>query len=145
MPSADAVSSRRADSPSLTDGSIVGALVRLSIPIVLANILQTAYQMTDTFWVGRLSAEAVAAVTLCFPINFLMIAIGGGLPIAGSVLIAQYKGRGEEARMNHIAGQTLMIVLAISVVLTVIGYRLSEPIIRFMKAEPDVLPDAVRF
>ncbi len=130
---------------SLTDGSIVGALVRLSIPIVLANILQIAYQITDTFWVGRLSAEAVAAVSLCFPINFLMIAIGGGLPIAGSVLIAQFKGRGEERRMNHVAGQTLIMVLAVSVVLSGIGYWLSKPIIHFMGAEPAVLPDAVRF
>jgi putative MATE family efflux protein len=145
MPDRDALKPRRADSRSLTDGSIVGALVRLSIPIVMANILQTAYQMTDTFWVGRLSAEAVAAVTLCFPINFLMIAIGGGLPIAGSVLIAQCKGRGEEEQMNHIAGQTLLMVLAVSVVLTGFGYWYSGSIIRLMTDEPAVIPDAVRF
>lgn len=130
---------------SLTEGSIVRALVRLAIPIVLANILQTAYQITDTFWVGRLSAEAVAAVSLCFPINFLLIAMGGGLPIAGSVLIAQYKGRGDEAAMNHVAAQTLVMVLAVSLVMSSVGYLVSEPIIRFMGAEPNVLPDAVRF
>jgi putative MATE family efflux protein len=101
--------------------------------------------MTDTFWVGQLSAEAVAAVSLCFPINFLMIAIGGGLPIAGSVLIAQYKGRGEEQRMNHVAGQTLLMVTAISVLMTIIGYWASEPIIRLMTDEAAVIPDAVRF
>jgi hypothetical protein len=95
----------------LTEGSIVRALVRLSIPIVLANVLQSAYQITDTFWVGRLSAEAVAAVSLSFPISFLMIAIGSGLPIAGAVLIAQYKGRGDEEAMNHVAAQTLLMVL----------------------------------
>ena len=145
MPASSAARSQRLDAPSLTDGSIVGALVRLSVPIVLANILQTAYQITDTFWVGRLSAEAVAAVSLCFPLSFLMIAVGGGLAISGSVLIAQYKGRGEEARMNHVCGQTLMIVLAISVILTGIGYWFSEPIIRMMGAEAAVLPDAVRF
>ena len=38
----------------LTEGPISLALVRLSVPIILANILQTAYQLTDTFWVGRL-------------------------------------------------------------------------------------------
>src|SRR5258708_3603126 len=141
----DALKSRRGNARSLTEGSIVGALVRLSIPIVMANILATAYQMTDTFWVGRLSAEAVAAVTLCFPINFLMIAIGAGLPIAGSVLIAQFKGRGEERQMNHVAGQTLLMVLGVSVVLTALGYWLSEPIIRLMSNDPAVIPDAVRF
>ena len=134
----------RALKASLTEGSIVRALVRLSIPIVIANTLQTAYQITDTFWVGRLSAEAVAAVSLCFPINFLMIAIGGGLPIAGSVLISQYKGRGDERAMNHVAAQTLMMVLLVSVLLSSVGYFASEPIMRFMGAEPAVLPDAVR-
>ena len=43
-----------------------------------ANILATAYSLTDAWWVGQLSDKALAAVTLCFPINFLMIAIGGG-------------------------------------------------------------------
>ncbi len=130
---------------SLTEGSIAGALVRLSVPIVAANILQTAYQITDTWWVGRLSAEAVAAVTLCFPINFLMIAIGGGLAIAGSVLIAQYKGRGEERAMNHVTAQTLIMVTVAAVALSTVGYAFSEPIVRFMGAEPKVLPDAMRF
>ena len=60
MPQPDTVKPRRPKSRSLTEGSIVGALVRLSIPIVMANILATAYQMTDTFWVGRLSAEVTA-------------------------------------------------------------------------------------
>ena len=137
--------SARPASKSLTEGSIVGALVRLSVPIVAAYLLQTGYQITDTWWVGRLSAEAVAAVSLCFPINFLMIAIGGGLAIAGSVLIAQYKGRGQEREMNHVTAQTLIMVLAASIVLSTLGYAFSEPIIRFMGAEPNVLPDAVRF
>src|SRR5919201_6724296 len=126
---------------SLTEG----ALVRLSIPIIAANILQTAYQITDTFWVGQLSTEAVAAVSLCFPISFLMIALGGGLAVFGSVVIAQYKGRGDERAMNHVAAQTLIMVLAVSVLLTVLGYIWSEPIMRFMGAEPNVLPDATRF
>lgn len=129
----------------LTEGSIVRALFRLSIPIVLANILQTGYQITDTFWVGRLSAEAVAAVSLSFPISFLMIAIGSGLPIAGAVLIAQYKGRGDERAMNHVAAQTLIMVLLVSLVTTAVGLSLSKPIMRFMGADEKVLPDAVSF
>src|SRR4029079_8853808 len=120
MPSVSAAA--RPHARSLTEGSIVGALVRLSVPIVLANILQVAYQLTDTFWAGQLSAEALAAVSLNFPINFLMVAIGGGLAIAGSVLIAQYKGRGDERAMNHVTAQTLIMVMAASAVLSVIGY-----------------------
>jgi putative MATE family efflux protein len=138
-----AASLRRAS--TLTEGSIVRALVRLSVPVVLANLLQTAYQITDTFWVGQIDARAVAAVSLSFPINFLLVAIGGGLPIACSVLIAQYKGRGDEAAMNHVAAQTLLMVLVVSLLLAAGGYALAGPIMRLMGAAEDVLPDAVRF
>lgn len=61
------------------DGPILRALVKLAVPIVLANLLQTGYQITDAFWVGRLGAAAVAAVSVSFPVTFMLIAIGGGL------------------------------------------------------------------
>jgi len=145
MPGQSAATSVKSAPRSLTEGPIGGALVRLSLPIIGANILATAYSLTDTWWVGRLNDRAVAAVTLCFPINFLMIATGGGLAIAGSVLIAQYKGRGEERAMNHVTAQTLMMVLAVAVLISSVGYFYSQPIMQFMGATDDVLPDAVRF
>jgi Na+-driven multidrug efflux pump len=108
-------------------------------------MLQTAYQVVDTFWVGRLSAQAVAAVSFCFPLSFLLIALGGGLPIAGTVLAAQYTGRGDNDAMNHVAAQTVLMVFLVSLMLAAIGYSLATPIMRLMGAAPEVLPDAVRF
>jgi len=132
-------------SPSLTEGSILKALVTISIPIIFSNLLQTAYQITDTFWVGRLSAEAVAAISLSFPITFLLIALGGGLPIAGTVLIAQYKGKGDTKAMNHVAAQTFLMVIIVSLLLSGIGYIFSEPLMKLMGSSPEVLPEAVSF
>src|SRR3546814_1018820 len=56
-----------------SDGPIGHALLRLSIPIILGNLLQTAYQLTDAFWVGRLGASAVAAVAVNLPVTFLVV------------------------------------------------------------------------
>ncbi len=53
-----------------TKGSILKAVLFLAIPILLGNFLQTAYQITDIFWVGSLGKEAVASVSICFPIIF---------------------------------------------------------------------------
>lgn len=131
--------------PSLTEGSIPKALIRVAVPIVISSILQTMYQIIDTFWVGRLSADAVAAVSLTFPINFLLIALGGGLPIAGTVLIAQYKGRGDEKAMNHVAAQTFLMVFFISILLSTVGYLFSESIMRLMGAPAEILIDATAF
>ncbi|WP_255364188.1 MATE family efflux transporter, partial [Alcanivorax sp. HI0044] len=96
------------DTPSLIQGSITRALLTLAIPIVFANLLQTAYQLTDTFWVGRLGADAVAAVSLSFPVLFFLISLGIGLAVAGTILVAQNKGRGDLDAVNHVAAQALM-------------------------------------
>lgn len=129
--------------PKLTEGSIVRSLVRLSVPIVFANILQTAYQLIDTFWVGRLGAKAVAAVSLSFPIIFLLVSLGGGLVIAGSILVAQYTGRQDHNAADHVAGQTLVVMLVCAVALSLLGWAWAPGIMRLMGAAPGVTASAV--
>ena len=129
----------------LTEGSIVRSLVALSLPIVFANILQTAYQLVDTFWVGRLGGEAVAAVSVSFPLIFLMIALGGGLAVAGSVLVAQYVGARNAARVNHVTAQTLLMVGVVSVLLAAVGYGSSAYALGLMGVTPPTLGDATRY
>jgi len=130
---------------NLTEGSVLKSLISLSVPIVLANILQAAYQLTDTFWVGRLGAGAIAAVSISIPVIFLLISFGAGLTMAGSILTAQYKGKGDQEAINHIAGQTLLMVFLVSVFLSVIGYFFSPYLIKFMGAEESVFLDAVSY
>ena len=57
-------------------GPIPRALFTLAVPIIPANLLQTGYQLTDAFWVGRLGASAVTAISVSFPVTFLVIALG---------------------------------------------------------------------
>lgn len=130
---------------NLTEGPIFKSLVLLSVPIILANILQTAYQLTDTFWVGRLGTIAVAAVSISFPVIFLLISLGGGLAMAGTILVAQYKGKNDKRAVDHITSQTLLMVVVVSLVLASIGYIFSPWLIRLMGAEPEVFSGAVSY
>ena len=129
----------------LTEGPILKSLIKLSIPIIFANILQTAYQITDTFWVGRLGAVAVASVSISFPIIFLIVSFGGGLAMVGTILVAQYKGKQDQKAVNHITYQTLLMVIVVSGILSIIGYFLSPHLINLMGAEPDVFLGAVSY
>src|SRR4029079_3964031 len=99
------------------EGPIPRALLTLAGPIILGNVLQTGYQLTDAFWVGRLGAAAVAAVSVSFPVTFLVIALGAGLAMAGATLIAQYMGAGRQDMVNHVAAQTMVMVAISSVIL----------------------------
>jgi putative MATE family efflux protein len=128
-----------------TEGSILKSLIGLTVPIILANLLQTAYQLTDTFWVGRVGTDAVAAVSISFPIIFFITSLGSGLTMAGTILVAQYKGKKDQQSVDHITSQTLFMVVIISMVLAAIGYSLSTTILRWMGAEPAVLSAAASY
>jgi len=130
---------------SLTEGPILKSLVSLSLPIVFANILQSAYQLTDTFWVGRLGGNAVASVSVCFPLIFLMIAIGGGFTIAGSTLVAQFTGAKDENMVNHVTAQTLLIVICAASFLATLGYFASSHLLNLMGVEQVIYDDAKNY
>lgn len=129
----------------LTEGSILKSLIALSFPIIFVNILQTAYQLTDTFWVGRLGTDAVAAVSISFPIIFLIISMGAGIAIAGTILVAQYAGKEDMVTVNHISSQTYLIVIIISAILGAIGYFITPYMIDLMTDDMKVYPMAVSY
>src|SRR3954468_15352408 len=106
----------------LLEGSVLKSLITLAVPIVIANLLQAAYQLVDAFWVGRLGGYAVAAVSVSTPVTFLTIALGTGFAIAGSILIAQYFGAGNYPLVNHVAAQTLLLVVVLSAILGAAGF-----------------------
>ncbi|MBV8391899.1 MAG: MATE family efflux transporter, partial [Alphaproteobacteria bacterium] len=117
----------------------------LAVPIVATNALQSAYQLIDAFWVGRLGGAAVAAVSVSFPAMFLSFAIGSGLSMAGSTLIAQYVGARNEKMVGHVAGQTLLMIVAASLVLGTAGFLLTPTLLRAMGVQPEVYAGAVGF
>lgn len=130
---------------TLTEGKILNSLVSLAFPIILANILQTAYQLIDTFWLGRLGANAVAAVSLSFPILFLILSIGSGLTLAGTIIVAHYKGSENQKEVNFSASQTVYIIFYISVILALTGYFLASPLMKLIGAGPDIISDSIAY
>lgn len=127
------------------EGPIPRALFTLAFPIILANILQTGYQLTDAFWVGRLGASAVAAISVSFPVTFLVIALGSGLAMAGATLTAQYMGAGRQDMVNHVAAQTMLMVVISSVMFGALGYYLSPYLLTLLGVMPDVYVNALGF
>ena len=128
-----------------TEGKIFNSLFRLAVPIILANILQTAYQLIDTFWLGRLGANAVAAVSISFPLLFLVLSIGSGLTLAGTVRVSQFKGAEDQKNVDFNSSQTISLIFFISLLLSAFSYFSSETMMRLIGAGPDILDDAVAY
>ncbi|GGL32077.1 MATE family efflux transporter [Halarchaeum grantii] len=130
-PSAPSDSSR-----SLTSGPLVRPTLRLAWPLVVVQLLQVVYNLVDTIWLGAYSPDAVGALSLAFPMVFLLISVGGGFTAAGSILVAQHTGADSEAGASKAAGQTIWFVSVIAVGIGILGFLLAKPLLSLLPADP---------
>jgi len=129
----------------LLEGPIVKSILAIAIPIILVNSLQTVYQLIDTFWVGRIGTNAVAAVSLSLPVIFFLQSLAMGLTLAGSILVAQFNGRGDRHGVALATGQTLSFVVLISLTVAVLGYFFAGWLLQFLTNDPTVLSPATDY
>jgi putative MATE family efflux protein len=152
---------------SITEGSLARPLFGLAWPIVVTQLLQVTYNIADTLWLGRLSAEAVGALSLAFPLVFLVLSVGGGFTVAGSTLVAQHTGAESEAdggegtdgtdpagdpevpaddrggSAGEVAGQTLAFVTLLATGLGALGYLGVVPLLGLLPADAATARDVV--
>ena len=119
----------------INEESIWRQFFKLSIPIAIATFLQSAYSITDTFWLGRLNSESLAAISICSSIIFLVISLGCGLFTSGTVLISHYKGREDNEKINFISAQLIILMVIVSFILSILGYLVSPFLIKMIGAE----------
>jgi putative MATE family efflux protein len=122
---------------SITEGSLLRPLFRLAWPIVVIQLLQVTYNVVDTLYLGRLSAEAVGAISLAFPLIFLLIAVAGGFTTAGAILVAQYTGAKGDESAGLVAGQTIVTVAVLSVFIGVGGYFYTRPALELLPSDAE--------
>ncbi|SEA12347.1 putative efflux protein, MATE family [Haloplanus vescus] len=133
------------DEFDLTSGDVGKPLFYLSLPIVVTNLLQTAYNLADTFWIGQYSTDALAAISFAFPMVFLIISLGMGLAVAGSILVAQYTGADDPSAAEYAASQTVGFAAVASVLLGALAYTFVGDVLDLLGAAPDVLPLATAY
>ncbi|NUC72681.1 MATE family efflux transporter [Haloterrigena sp. SYSU A558-1] len=124
------------DASNLTDGSLVRPMFELAWPLVVIQLLQVTYNVGDTFWLGALSPDAVGAVSLAFPLLFLVISVGGGFTTAGSILLAQHTGA-ESGEGGLIAGQTISFISLVAVALGIVGFLATDSMLAALPADPE--------
>ncbi len=125
-------------------GDPKSAIRRLSIPMIIAMSLQTAYNLFDAIWVSGLGSDALAAVGFAFPIFFVIMGIGAGIGIGGSSAIARRIGARDTAGAARVLSHTLVLTILASVVLSVVLFVLAEDIFIAMGAG-DVTPLATEY
>ena len=122
------------------------ALVTFALPMMVGNLFQQLYNMTDSVVVGRFVGEnALAAVGASYSLTnvFISIAIGGG--VGASVITAQAFGRRDYPRMRRSVVTALTAFLVLSVILGTVGLAFSPDIMALLRTPENIMGDAVTY
>lgn len=123
-----------------TKGSIPRHLITFSIPMFLGNLLQALYNVVNSIWVGRfLGYEALAAVSVGFPIIFTLISLIMGITMASTTLVAQYYGAKRRDMLAKTIGNSLILVTVFGLAATIIGIVYNRDLLILINAPPDIL------
>jgi len=129
----------------MTTGAVTPRLFRLAWPLVLGNLLQTFYNLADVFWVGRVSPEAVAAVSLMFPLSWMFVSTAMGVTAATIALVSQHVGAGNDRQADHVVAQTTLLAVAVATVLAVAGFLGRHELLFWIGARDRVFVESLAY
>lgn len=119
----------------ILNGNLIMAILTLSIPVVINSFLQTMYNLTDTYWLGKLGTEELAAINLVTPVQNVVINFGAGITVAGSVLISQYIGAKQDEDAKSMANHIFACAMIFSIVCALVVASATPAIIGWLGAE----------
>jgi len=129
----------------MTTGRITPKVFHLAWPLVLGNLLQTLYNLADMFWVGRVSAEAVAAVSLMFPLSWMFVSSAMGVTAATIAVVSQHVGAGNDRHADRVVAQTCLLATAVSLVLAAGGFLARHWLLYWIGAREAVFVQALAY
>ena len=121
----------------LTKDPIWSLLRKVTIPASVGSLFQTFYNLVDTWFAGRISAEAIGAIAKSFPIYFTIIAVGVGLGAATNALIGNSIGEKKVRVASMYIAQSLIFALTVSIFVTLFGLNASNYLLGVMGSDAE--------
>lgn len=122
----------------ILSGSIIKSILSLAIPIVINNFIQTMYNLTDTYWLGKLGTDEMASISLVSPMQNIIINFGAGLTLAGSILISQYVGARDNKSGKLMANHIFVCSMIFALVCGVLCFFLTPYIVAWLGANETI-------
>ena len=104
------------------------AIIKLSLPMIVAMSVQTIYNLVDAIWVSGLGADALAAIGFVFPFFFMAMGLATGLGTGSGAAISRRIGSKDKKGADNVAVHTIVIMLILSVIFTLPLFIFAEEI-----------------
>ena len=122
---------------NLTSNPIGQLLRQIAIPSMTGSLFQTLFNLVDTFYAGKISSEALAALAKSFPLYFIIVSAGIGIVAGCNSLIANSLGMNNRVAASIYAYNGLVYAFLLSILITLIGTFFSYDILKFMGSTDD--------
>ena len=129
----------------ILEGNLIQAILMLAIPVMLNSFIQSMYNLTDTFWLGKIGTASQAAITLVSPVQNILINFGAGITTAGSILISQYLGARQDKQANSMANHICLCSLVFAVICAGICWIATPGIVKWLGAEQDIYQFSISY
>ncbi|MBU7040120.1 MAG: MATE family efflux transporter [Theionarchaea archaeon] len=120
----------------LESDEIFRLLITLSVPGIVSMFIQALYSVVDSIWVGHLSKDALAALSLAFPVQMVLIAVAVGAGVGVTSLMSRLIGQGNVQRASNAAEHGIVIALMFGGITFLVGYVFSSQIIGLFSNDP---------
>ena len=119
--------------------NILSLLFKLSVPSIIGMAIQALYNVVDSIYIGRLSKQALSALSLSFPIQILLIAIAVGTGVGSSSLISRLLGERDETQADNAAEHTIAITIVYGLIFFIIGYFFSRELFQLLTNDIELI------
>lgn len=137
---------KRKGNTDLTEGKVWKVIVRFAMPLLVGNLLQQFYNITDSIIVGQfLGKEALAAVSASFFIYYFIISLVIGVGSGTTVVISQLFGAKQYQKVQLAFSSFFIFMLVGGIILSIAGIIFAEPVFRLTNTPEEVIPQAVAY
>ena len=137
---------KRKGNTDLTEGKVWKVIVRFALPLLVGNLLQQCYNITDSIIVGQfLGKEALAAVSASFFIYYFIISLVIGVGSGTTVVISQLFGAKQYQKVQLAFSSFFIFMLVGGIILSIAGIIFAEPVFRLTNTPEEVIPQAVAY
>lgn len=129
-----------------TRGKLFPMILKFSIPAAVSLLISAIYNIVDRMFVGNfVGTSALAGLSICFPLSFMMMAFALMCSAGGASLFSLFAGRQEQRSMNRAFGNALILVVVCELALTAVLMLLADPLLRLFGVTQTAYPYALPY
>ena len=115
-------------------------VISMSLPIIISMVIQALYNIVDSIFVAKISSDALTAVSLCYPVQTIMIAIACGTAVGFNTLLARYLGEKKFDYANNTMMHGILLGFVNGLVFLVLGLLFSNVFLSLFTSDQNVIP-----